>query len=223
MRSVGNLRNRHHIYLESPRAGEIEMTDPEGRVDSENDAVDAHDALAMVDRILSRADVSECSLSGSPFIIWGIVGGTFDALVQLVVREGHSPNLFLIGVALYVFALVWMILWARRLRTRDRSSLLNRYVSVAFTLAWTVALAMQFAPKIFSDWSQAAVWSMTFGSALISVGWLARERLVMTGGAVLILSIIAANFLLSSAGYVLSAGMLLGMTGTGIALLAVRR
>ena len=186
------------------------------------DAVQAQDHLQMVDRILSRVD-EPASLSGSPFIIWGVVGAAMNAVVQLVIIQHGDPSLFWISTVLLVMALTFMVYFSLQLRKKERRGLLDRHVGNVFMIAWIVALFTMIAGShIFVEWAQAAIWSVMFGAAMMNAASLARSRIVFIGGCMLILSIAGANLWLRDAGYILAAGDLIGMCGAGIALSLAR-
>ncbi|MDQ2871601.1 MAG: hypothetical protein M3R35_00560, partial [Candidatus Eremiobacteraeota bacterium] len=69
----------------------------------------------------------------------------------------------------------------------------------------------------------AAIWSVVVAVPLLFVG-LQGHRVTLTGGIVLLASVVAANFVHAGlTGYVLAAGMFVGLTGSGVALALMRR
>jgi len=182
---------------------------------------EARDHLAMVDRILSRQE-PPC-LGGTPFIIWGIVGGGIDIIAQIVVSQKGSPSLMLIGGALILAAVAFMIWYSIGMAKKERRGLLDRHIGHVFMISWIVSFSVVYlAHHIFMNWAQGAVWSLMFGAAMMYAGTLTRSRIAFAGGIVLILSIIAANYAYDYAGYVLAAGFFVGMGGAGIVLTLAR-
>ena len=183
---------------------------------------EARDHLAMVDRILSRAEEAPC-LGGTPFIIWGVVGGGIDIVAQLVIFRHAPESLMWISMSLLLAAVAFMIYYSVQVSRQERRGLLDRHIGNIFMISWIVALASVYlAPHIFRYWAQGGVWSLMFGAAMMYAGTLARSRISFAGGIVLILSIIAANYALDFEGFVLAAGFFVGMTGAGIALALAR-
>ena len=196
----------------------------EGRQVSERDLepAEARDHLAMVDRILSRVD-EPMRLDGAPFIVWGAVGASMDFFSQVVVRGHGSPSLGWISFALMTAAFVFMVFYGARLARKERRGLLGRHIGSVFMISWMVSLGtMLFANRIFIDWAQGAIWSLMFGAAMMYAGTLARSRIAFIGGIILIMSIIAASYVYSYAGYVLAVGFVIGMCGAGVALALAR-
>lgn len=193
-------------------------------VDGRNlESDEVRDHLQMVDRILARAEVVP-RISGWPFMVWGLVGSTMNVVSQLVVVQGGPPSLYWIAAAVLLLAVLSMVTFGRNLNSRERRGLLEGHISNIFLIAWVVAMvAMLGANHLFKEWGQAGIWSLLFGVAMMYVALLSRSRAVFVGGAILILSILAANLQLHSAGYILAAGDFIGMCGAGIALTVARR
>ena len=186
------------------------------------DASLAQDHLQMVDRILSRAE-QKPYVSGSPFVVWGIVGASFNIVTQLIVLQHGSPSMVWISIALLAAALVYMVFFGLGVAKRERHGLLDRHVGNLFMIAWIVALfVMALGGHIFADWAAAALWSLMFGAAMMNCASLAGSRTIFAGGIIMILSIVAANFYTHYAGYILAAGDVIGMGGTGLALILAR-
>lgn len=184
---------------------------------------DLRDHLQMVDRILARVDEAP-RISGWPFIMWGAVGGAMNVVSQLVVVQSGSPSLYWFPGALLLIAVLSMVTFGRKMKSQERRGLLDGHISNMFMIAWIVAMVeMLGANRIFTAWGQAGIWSLLFGVAMMYVALLSRSRAVFAGGAILILSILAANLELHYAGYILAAGDFIGMGGAGIALTLARR
>jgi hypothetical protein len=182
-------------------------------------ASEAREHLDMVDRILSRVD-EPCTLSPYPFLIWGVAGAILNVLVQLVFMQHATQWLLALFVPVLIVAIGLMIWWAMGMRAvEQQGALIHRYIFSVFNLAWIVALVIQIgAERIFPTWAQAALYLLMYGFAMVSVGLISRNRPILLGGAVMLGSIVVANFTLLYAGYVLALGDLIGMAGAGIAL-----
>ena len=177
----------------------------------------------MVDRILSRVDDS-ASLDGTPFVIWGLASAILNIDVALVVAHGAPPSLFWVSAAVLAIGIASTIYVGRQYRNSERRSLLSRHVGNVFIIGWLACMAMTlFGQNIFLNWGQSALWSLVFGAATMYCGTLARSRVAFAGGAVLILSIIAANYFPGHVGYILAAGDLIGLGGAGLTLLLQSR
>ncbi|MBV8246796.1 MAG: hypothetical protein JOZ38_12790 [Candidatus Eremiobacteraeota bacterium] len=181
---------------------------------------------AMLDRILANAS-REVHLSGEPFIVWGIIGAVLNVVPQLIFNGGAPRSLFFVSLAVLAFGIVWTILWARRLaRHAERWSNLDVMMAKLCNTIWmlTAVMAIGATTRVFANWASAAIWSFAWAIALVFAGW-QGNRIALYGGIVLALSVVAANLapLYPYAGYVLAAGMLLGMSVTGVLLTTQRR
>ncbi len=178
----------------------------------------------MVDRILAHAD-RQVRLLPAPFIAFGISGGISDLVAQLVYVNGDDARLVWVAVFAWFAAIAITIVSTRRLRLqKERWTVLDSQIYALFNVIWIATLAVAFGsqPHIFAQWGEGAIWSLSYGIALTFVGT-QGNRYTFIGGAILIASIIIANFLYPLAGYVLAAGMWIGMAGTGVALYATQR
>ncbi len=190
----------------------------------ELNALQARDHIEMVDRILARADDTTVCVPYQPFLYWGIAAAVINVVSERVSVQHDSSELYWIAAAALVLALGLTIGWARRLHGQERRSLVGRQVYYAFNTAWIVSLAcMLLAFRIFPQWGQAAIWSIMYGSAMLFAATLVRSRVLLAGGAVLIASILCANFAVGYAGYILAAGDLIGLAGAGLVLYASQR
>lgn len=187
------------------------------------ESFEAREHLDIVERILTRTE-QPCDVSPFPFVVWGLAAAVMNVVVQLVVSQKAPAALLSVAAAALLAAVILMIFWVRRLQGAERRTLLDRQIGIAFNIAWIVALVAQMgAFNIFAQWAQAAIWSVMYGAALIFAGTLVRNRVVLAGGIVLLVSIVAANFAMAYAGYVLALGDLVGMAGAGAMLYAARR
>ncbi len=188
------------------------------------DSNDAADHLQMVDRILAQAD-RQVRLLPEPFIAFGISGGLSDIVSQRIFVNHNDPRLGWIAVLGWIAAIIITIVSSRRRRRKkERWSVLDGQLYTLFTIIWITTLAVAFGSQlhVFTQWAVAAIWSFAYGIALIFVGT-QGNRYTLVGGIILIASIIGANILYPYIGYVLAAGMWIGMAGTGVALYATQR
>jgi len=188
------------------------------------DATQAQDHLQMVDRILAEAD-RQVRLMPQPFIAFGLAGGVADLIAQLVFVNGADSRLFWISAAAWFMAVGITIFSARRLRAlKQRWTVLDQQLYLLFQVIWIVTLATAFGgqPHVFFNWAGAAIWNLVYALALIYVRT-QGNRYTFVGGIVLAASIIGANFASPYAGFMLAAGMWIGMAGTGFALLITQR
>ncbi|MDE2482190.1 MAG: hypothetical protein KGN02_08365 [bacterium] len=182
------------------------------------DSSDAREHLEMVERIVA-ASSRKLEVSGEFFLVWGLASGTLDLIFQLV-NDGRLPLATVwAGPLLIVAAVLYTAVRVRRFRAMPgaRMTLLEREF---LNVLW-IALAMAFAVNlvgghIFSQWAQAAIWSVAAAIALFYIAVHGNRR-ALVGGIVLLLSIAFANFSVPIAGYVLAGGMYLGYAGFGLA------
>ncbi len=178
--------------------------------------LEANEHLEMVDRILSHA-VGTPRPSGALFIVWGVAGAIGTVLIQLVNAGRIAPSWMWLAGAVAVAAIAYTIFWVRRCRGRGRLSV----VDAAFVRVLYVALLAAFvgsdgAFNIFTGWGAGAIWSVCLAIPLLFVGWLGN-RSATIGGAILLASVVVANFTPHAVGYVLAAGWILGYAGAGLA------
>ncbi|MDQ2681219.1 MAG: hypothetical protein M3Y21_09425 [Candidatus Eremiobacteraeota bacterium] len=189
--------------------------------------VEAREHLEMVDRILAGAD-RQVRLMPAPFIAFGIAGGLFDIASQRIFfnHSGWWPAW--IAMFAWAAAIAITIISARRLRRKKsanaRWTLLDSQMYTLFNIVWIATLALAFSsqPHIFGQWAAAAIWSFAYGIALVFAGT-QGNRYVFVGGVVLLASIVVANYAYPFTGYVLAAGMWIGMAGCGVALYFTQR
>jgi hypothetical protein len=184
---------------------------------------EAREHLDIVERILARSDEPAC-VSAFPFVVWGIAAAIMNCVAQVLVAHQAPTSVVFVAVAALLAAIILMVFWVRRLGGAERRTLIDRTMALVFNIAWIVALVAQVGSfNIFAQWAQAAIWSVMYGAALLFAGTLVRNRVVLAGGIVLLISVVVANFVLPYAGYVLALGDLVGMAGAGALLYAGRR
>jgi MFS family permease len=187
------------------------------------DSAQARDHIEMIDRILAQSQQRLCS-GGEHFVVWGIGSAYIPVLFQLV-NGGIAPPAALWSVPIVLMACaVFSIVRGRLTRTMlQRSSLLQReFFNVLWLTLGLAFIANVAAYRIFSGAAAAAIWSVAQAIVLLYIGMHGNRR-AQIGGAVVILSLIAANFAPPGVvGYVLGAGMLIGYAGFGASELLAR-
>ena len=180
------------------------------------DASEANEHLEMVDRILSHA-VGTPRPSGALFILWGVFGAILTVLLQLVTDGRIAPSWIWLAGAVGVGAIAYTIFWVRRGRGLGRLSVIDAaFVRVLYVALIAAAVGSDGAFNIFTGWGAAAIWSVCLAIPLLFVGWLGN-RSATIGGAILLASVVVANFTPHAVGYVLAAGWILGYAGAGLA------
>lgn len=187
------------------------------------DTSEARDHIEMVDRILAESHQRLCT-GGEYFVVWGL-GSAFVTILFALTDGGLLPPRALWSVPLVLAAcVIFSIVRGRFTRqTVARSSLVQReffnVLWLTIGLAFIVDLAVF---RIFTGLASAAIWSVAEAIVLLYIGMHGNRR-AQIGGVVVIVSLIAANFVDSAfAGYVLGAGMLLGYAGFGASELLTR-
>ncbi|HEX4013760.1 MAG TPA: hypothetical protein VHX17_07730 [Candidatus Cybelea sp.] len=186
-------------------------------------APQARDHIEMVDRILAESHPRLCA-GGEYFVVWGAISAFITVLPALVTHD-YLPRaaLWALPVVL-VGGIVFSVLRGAETRSRvSRTSLVQREF---FNVLWlTVGLAFVVdlaAFRIFSGLAAAAIWSVAEAIVLFFIGMHGNRR-AQLGGVLVVVSLVAANFVAPSiARYVLAAGMLAGYTGFGLSELASR-
>lgn len=181
---------------------------------------EAREHLEMVDRILSRADDTPVRPIPGLIVAWGFAAAAIDAGQQLyfshtAVRAGAwiADGALLAGI-LYTVA---VMLSLRRNACYMRVSNTEKQMGRAMGAVWFTVLVAAFAqPHVFGGWGGAAVWSMGAAMMMLMVGF-NGDRRGLTGGLVLLASVLLANYALPQlAGYVLAAGFIAGYAVPGL-------
>jgi hypothetical protein len=177
---------------------------------------EARDHIEMVDRILSRSERS-LHVGGEFFLVWGMFSATVTLTAQLVVgRAIPTSSLWLLPVLL-AGAIAFSVIRGKQLgKRKDGLSLIQREF---FAVLWISMGAAMFtdvvAYQIFTTWASSAIWTVAAAVVLFFIASHGNRRALVCGIIVLV-SLAAANFMPHYAGYVLSAGMLLGYAGFGL-------
>lgn len=188
------------------------------------DAREAREHLEMVDRILTQAEGEPVRLMPGLIIAWGLAAAAIDVGQQLLVLRigGHAGEwmtwaAMIAGVAYSI----GVSLSIARNGCFDRVSLTEVRMGRVMGAVWFTVLVAAFAqPHVLAGWAGAAVWSM--GAAItMLIGGFNGDRRALTGGVILLASVLAANYVLpQTPGYVLAAGFILGYAIPGILFLS---
>ncbi|MGB8626678.1 MAG: hypothetical protein WCD03_11015 [Candidatus Cybelea sp.] len=186
-------------------------------------APEARDHIEMVDRILAESQPRLCS-GGEFFVVWGVISAYITVLSELVARASlPKPLLWTIPLVLVAGAIFSIARGAQTRRRIARTSLVQREFFNVLWLTLGLAFVVDVAAfRIFPGLASAAIWSVAEAIVLLFIGMHGNRR-ARLAGVLVVVSLVAANFLSSNlAAYVLAAGMLVGYAGFGLSELAVR-
>jgi hypothetical protein len=186
-------------------------------------APQARDHIEMVDRILAESQPRLCS-GGEFFVVWGVISAYITVLSELVVRASlPKPVLWTIPVVLVAGAIFSIVRGAQTRRRIARTSLVQREFFNVLWLTLGLAFVVDIAAfRIFPGLASAAIWSVAEAIVLLFIGMHGNRR-AQLAGVLVVVSLVAANFISSNlAAYVLAAGMLAGYGGFGLSELAAR-
>lgn len=186
------------------------------------EASEAREHLEMVDAII-RAGESPAWASrqlGVTLVLFGLGAGLLDLAYQM--GTGALPAYLLYGgfaaLGAGLLYLAWWLLVARR--SAERISMAQvRAGRVMGAVWWSVTVAAFCQPHLFSLWSAAAIWSLGAAIAQLVNGFFG-ERRGLAGGAILLGSMLVANYAPAVTGYALAAGFFFGYAGIGVLYLA---
>lgn len=181
-------------------------------------ASEARDHIEMIERILAESQQRLCS-GGEYFVVWGIVGAFITILASLA-HQGAVPAVALWSIPVVILAgAIFSIARGRLTRPAlQRSSIVQREFFNVLWLTLGLAFIVNVAAfNIFTGIAGAAIWSVAEAIVLLYIGMHGNRR-AQIAGVLVVVSLIAANFLAANvASYVLAAGMLVGYTGFGLA------
>lgn len=187
------------------------------------DAAAARDHIEMVERILAEAQPRLCS-GGEYFVVWGIAAAYITVIFHLV-NIGLVPDAALWSAPIVLAgAILFSVL--RGVKTRRapaRTSLLQREFFNVLWLTIGLGFICNIAVyRIFNGIAASAIWSVAQAIVLLFIGMHGNRR-AQVAGALVIASLVAANFAApSNAAYILAAGMLAGYGGFGLSELLAR-
>ncbi|HZT12770.1 MAG TPA: hypothetical protein VFA29_08200 [Candidatus Baltobacteraceae bacterium] len=186
------------------------------------EASEAREHLEMVDAII-RAGESPGWASrqlGVTLVLFGLGAGLLDLAHQI--GNGALPMfLFYGGIAALAAGLAYLAWWLLVARGRaERISMAQvRAGRVMGAVWWSVTIAAFCQPHLFSSWSAAAIWSLGAAIAQLVNGFFGDRR-GLAGGAILLASMLVANYAPAVTGYALAAGFFFGYAGVGLLYLA---
>jgi hypothetical protein len=201
-----------------PRRGRDARLDTGDLIVERIDATQARDHVEMVEEILARSQERLCT-GGEFFIVWGLFSGIITALWQLIDNGVLPRTAIWFSAAALAAAIVFSVVRGRYYsQHRERRSFLEgEFFNVLWLTIGLAFIANVAAFNLFSGWAQAAIWTFAESIVLLYIG-LHGNRRALAGGILMIVSMVAANFVDPSVtGYVLAAGMIVGYAGFGIA------
>lgn len=181
------------------------------------DRSEAQDQLAMVDRILERADRRPFRPIGAILIAWGLAAAIMDAGGQAYASTGVRGYAYVGETALLVALVVSIVVSVSMMRNAEHMPENERRMGRVLAAVWIVIVVAAFAqPYVFGAWAGAGVWTLGAAITMLISGFTGDRRAV-AGGAVLLASLLVGNYLTPHApGYALAVGMLLGYAVPGL-------
>ena len=177
----------------------------------------------MVDRILAESS-QRLRFGADYFIVWGVYSAVVTLSWQLI-NNGTLPIAAAWGqAALLLAAIIFSVIRGRSKQACEgRRSLAQReFLNMLYLTLGLAFIVNVGAFRLLQGWSAAVVWSFAETVVLLFIG-LHGNRRALIGGIVVIVSVVAANFMPApSIGFVLAAGMLLGYAGFGVTELFAR-
>jgi hypothetical protein len=187
------------------------------------DAAQARDHVEMIERILAETQPRLCS-GGEYFIVWGIASAYVTLCVHLA-DIGVVPGALLWSApAVLAAAVIFSVIrgWSTRPKVARTSLVQREYFNVLWLTVGIAFITNVAVYRIFNGLSSAAIWSVAEAIVLLYIGMHGNRR-AQIAGVLVVVSLIAANFAQPGmAAYILSAGMLAGYTGFGLAELLAR-
>ncbi len=181
------------------------------------DASHAREHLRMVDGILRRADRT-LHLPPVTTIAWGLFGTTVNALHQASASGLAVPPDGMLHLPMMFLAIAVSVWEAKRL-SADRETLIDQYAGVVFCVVFLVLLLVNVTAQhtVVPVKAMALFWSAGFSMALLIVG-IQSSRLLLAGGAALLMASITASLVPGWFYGILALGWALGFVGPGIVL-----
>ena len=187
------------------------------------DAPQAADHLDLVNATIRRVEQS-----GHPpallFIVWGIVGISFNVAGQLFSMGIVDDRAFWVAGGIVVLAIAASVWDIRRMeRDAGRKTVVARLAGTTF---WSVAAVMAVASltftKFFPPFAPAIFFAAGFSSALLALGFGLRSLTMTLGGAALLAALVLASLVPTQLGTILAIGNFVAFVVPGI-LFAVRK
>lgn len=180
------------------------------------DAREAREHLEMVDRILARAEAPK---NFRPWSWVLVLLGSAAALIQIgfqLGEDGHGYAAAMAGGALMACSYVYMA-WSSYASRRNAERVPASEVRIgrASGAVWLAVVIAYFGqPHIWGPWGSGAIWNLGGAIQMLMLGFFGQRR-ALAGGLVLAFSIVAANYV-STPGYALAAGFILGYVLPGV-------
>lgn len=179
---------------------------------------EARDHLEMADRIVA-ASVRDLSMRYSApfFVVWGLFAGSVPLLFDLD-RHRLIPDAALwLEPVLLAAGVTFSCIYGSSLRSKGYLSFLQReFLSVLWVTLAIAMAATLLGSRLFPEFALGGVWTLQASTVLFYIGLHSNLRALL-GGAILMLSLVAANFFPAIAGYLLAAGFFVGYAGFGVA------
>jgi len=184
----------------------------------EIDPKEAHDHLAMVDRILAESSQKLC-FGGSLFIVWGLYSGIATLGFHFIAKGTLPSQALFAQAALLAICIVYSI-WrvrANRGNIARRSIVQREFLNVLYLTLGLAFVANLGAFNLFRGMGAAAIWSFAEAVVLFFIGMHGNRR-AQIAGIIVIVSMVVANFSSGdNVAYALAAGMVAGYAGFGVA------
>lgn len=181
------------------------------------DRSEAQDHIAMVDRILSRAENRPFRPIGALLIVWGVAAGLMNFGQQVFASTGKPLYVFVGEIALLLATSASIVIAILTVRNAGCLSTSEKRLGRAIGAVWVcVVCAAASEPNVFAGWSAGGIW--TLGAAItLLISAFSGDRISLGGGIVLLLSLLFANYATPhTPGYTLAAGMFLGYAVPGV-------
>src|SRR6266508_6831681 len=181
------------------------------------DASEARDHLQLVDGILRHADRT-LHIPPSTIIAWGLFGTIVNVLHQARASGLSVPPDGWIHLPMMLLA-ISVSVWEARRRTEGRETLIDQYAGGVFCVVFIVLLLVNVTAQhtIVPAKAMALFWSAGFSMALLIVG-IQASRVLLAGGAALVIASITAPLIPSWFDGILALGWASGFVGPGIVL-----
>lgn len=188
------------------------------------DATQASEHLDLVSTALRRAQ-SSGHTPAIQFIVWGIVGITFNVVGQLVNDGLVRPGAFWLAGCVLAGAIVVSVWDVQHSQQKTgRQSTIGRLAGTTFWAAaavMTVASVVLTMTKLFPAFAPPFFYAAGMASALLALGFGLRMTSMALGGLALLAAIVVAALLPAQLGWILAIGNFGGFIVPGI--LALRQ
>ena len=183
---------------------------------------EAREHLEMVEKIIA-ASSRKLEAGGEFFIYWGLAGSSLGLIDFFIWNGALSQSWYWAAIGI-VFVATALTIWrSRQYRKRfDSMPLLQReYLNVLWISIALAVIVEVCGFNLFGRFGLTAIWNVVEAIVLFYIGMHGNRRAII-GGLILIVSIAVANFTPQWNVLILSAGVLLGYGGFGVADLLAR-